>query len=259
MAKILVVDDEPTFCDVVGSMLKEQGHEVVTAHNGNQAIALFKSQHPQFTLLDLRMPEMDGIEVLVQIRQLDPTAPVMIVTAWSSDEKEREAREIGAVDFLSKRLTCDTIIAKMEGLLGKPAKPQSPPYVLLLDDSPQGRDVLQPFLLEHSIDVRLIKDAKMALVLAEQDPPGIIALDMAIGGKVDQWDERDYMKAEAFLQSLRDKKYPGGVVIMAAEKEQKKLMQRPVVDTYDILVKPVDPVRLMLALQVGMILNQGQR
>ena len=64
MAKILVVDDERTHRDLIRNLLSYHGHEVLTANGGEEGIALFKQRRPDFTLLDLRMPLMNGIEVL---------------------------------------------------------------------------------------------------------------------------------------------------------------------------------------------------
>src|SRR3989442_5328981 len=140
MATILVVDDERVFCDLLKTVLESNGHEVFAAYNGREALTLFSKHRPQVTLLALRMPKMNGIEVLRQIRTIDASAAVMILTAWGSDALEKQARQLGVTDFLSKTLALDTIIASMERFLPtttqvvKPpspptdhAKPQSPP------------------------------------------------------------------------------------------------------------------------------------
>ena len=72
MATILVVDDERLLCDLLQEMLRRHGHEVVTAYSGREGIALHKEQRPHFTLLDLHLPDMTGIEVLARIRENDP-------------------------------------------------------------------------------------------------------------------------------------------------------------------------------------------
>jgi len=84
MATILVVDDERVFCDLLKTVLGSNGHEVFTAYNGREALNLFSQHRPQFTLLDLRMPEMNGIEVLRQIRTID-------VGGAGIDERDRSA------------------------------------------------------------------------------------------------------------------------------------------------------------------------
>jgi len=258
MAKILVVDDEPVFCDLLKGLLGEHGHEIFTANNGHEALDLFKQHHPQFTLLDLRMPEMDGIEVLKRVRTIDPQAVVMILTAWGTDQLEQQARQMGAIDFLSKRLTFDAILTKMEDLLKTPVKEIEPGSILLVDDSPQGRERFEPFLRNQGFHVRLAQDGPSALKLVDQAPPHFIVLDMELGGIVDTWDAREAMNAAGFLQALRQRKYKGEIIIMADSANENLLMQVPGIDTFDILGKPVDPTRLMLAIQVGLILT-GRR
>ena len=122
MATILIVDDERLICDLLRAVLGRQGHEVITASNGKEGLELFKQHKPRFTLLDLRMPEMNGIEVLKHIRAIDPKAAVMILTAWGSDALEQQARQLGVMDFLSKGLALDVLVAAMERALPKPVQ-----------------------------------------------------------------------------------------------------------------------------------------
>src|SRR3989338_4015510 len=93
MATILVIDDERLLCDLLKEMLQRHGHEVFTAYTGGEGIARHKEQRPRFTILDLHLPDMNGIEVLRRIRENDPTAAVMILTGAGSDKLEREAQE----------------------------------------------------------------------------------------------------------------------------------------------------------------------
>src|SRR5438034_11747018 len=127
MARILVIDDERVFCDLLKTVLGSHGHEVFTAYSGREALDLFSQHRPQFTLLDLRMPEMNGIEVLRQIRTIDASAAVMILTAWGSDDLEKQARQLGVTDFLSKTLALDTVIASMERFLPPTPQEEKPP------------------------------------------------------------------------------------------------------------------------------------
>ena len=127
MATILVVDDERVLCDLLKTVLANHGHEVLTACNGREALDLFSQHRPQFTLLDLRMPDMNGIEVLRKIRTIDARATVMILTARGSDDLEKQARQLGVTDFLSKTLTLDKIVGSMERLLPPGTRVVEPP------------------------------------------------------------------------------------------------------------------------------------
>src|SRR5438093_10589752 len=101
MATILVVDDERVFCDLLKTVLGSNGHEVFTAYNGREALNLFSQHRPQVTLLDLRMPELNGIEVLRQTRTIDAGAAVTILTACGSDALQKPARPLSGNDCLS--------------------------------------------------------------------------------------------------------------------------------------------------------------
>ena len=92
MATIPVIDDERMLCDLLRELLRRQGHEVYTAFSGREGIETFRQQRPRFTLLDLHLPDMNGIEVLREIREIDQKGSVMILTGAASDKLERQAR-----------------------------------------------------------------------------------------------------------------------------------------------------------------------
>lgn len=100
--KILVVDDEDNILTLVQTMLKQEGRHVALAAKGKDAIAMFKKERPHLTILDIDMPDIDGITVLREIRTIDPQAKVMIFTGGDSPTVEREAKALGVTDFLKK-------------------------------------------------------------------------------------------------------------------------------------------------------------
>ncbi len=72
MSKILVIDDEPSIRSLLDTLLSRKGYDVVLAEGGRKGLELFRREHPDAVVLDLKMPEMDGIAVLQQIRSADP-------------------------------------------------------------------------------------------------------------------------------------------------------------------------------------------
>jgi CheY-like chemotaxis protein len=102
--KILVVDDEDNIRTLLQTMLKQEGRHVALAAKGKDAIAIFRKERPHLTILDIDMPDIDGITVLREIRTIDPQAKVMIFTGGDSPSMEREARALGVTDFLRKGL-----------------------------------------------------------------------------------------------------------------------------------------------------------
>ena len=106
MAKktILVVDDEESHRMMLGAHLKDEGFEMVEASDGQEAVDKVSERFFDLVLMDIRMPNMDGMEALKQIRQINPTIPVLIMTAYGSINSAVQALKSGAEDYLTKPL-----------------------------------------------------------------------------------------------------------------------------------------------------------
>lgn len=102
MAKILLVDDDPSLREVLAFALREQGHEIVSASNGEAALVSMESFQPEVVITDLKMPGIDGIQLLERVRSLDSAIPVILLTAFGSIEDAVEAMKRGAHDYLTK-------------------------------------------------------------------------------------------------------------------------------------------------------------
>ncbi|MCX5667009.1 MAG: response regulator [Candidatus Omnitrophica bacterium] len=100
--KILIVDDEPDFLEIMSARLEADDYEVTTAANGEAALNYVKNDKPDAVLLDILMPGIDGLEVLRRIRKMDESLPVYIITAFSTDERFKEANKLGASGFIVK-------------------------------------------------------------------------------------------------------------------------------------------------------------
>ncbi len=100
--KILVIDDEVYIRDSVIGFLEDFGFEVIEAENGKVGIDQFESQHPDLILCDLRMPVMDGLEVLAHVRQKDENTPIIIVSGAGNIADTVEALRLGAWDYIIK-------------------------------------------------------------------------------------------------------------------------------------------------------------
>ena len=106
-ARILVIDDEHSVRWAFEKALQKAGYEVSLAENGIKGLKLFESFSPDITLVDIRMPEMDGLQVLKRIRELDSDAQVIVMTAYTDMETTITAMKLGAYDFLSKPFNID--------------------------------------------------------------------------------------------------------------------------------------------------------
>lgn len=101
--RILIVDDEKSMCQYLSIMLKKEGYQVKTASSGKKAISEVKNSNYDVLITDIRMEGMDGIEVLTAVKEIDPTLPVIIMTAYASQKTAIEALNRGAFYYLIKR------------------------------------------------------------------------------------------------------------------------------------------------------------
>ena len=117
--KILLVDDEPDILEIVGYNLSQEGYSIVTATNGKEAIAMAKKDHPQLIIMDVMMPEMDGMEACENIRKIPELSNTLItfLTARSEDYSQVAGFEAGADDYISKPIKPKLLVSKVKALL----------------------------------------------------------------------------------------------------------------------------------------------
>ena len=115
--RILVVDDEPNVVKSCAKILELEGFEVHGTTSGDEAIALYKSEGFDLALVDLRLPDVDGLQVLAALRKHDPHATVIIFTAYGTKESVVEALRLGACEFLEKPLGAQMLITTVRRIL----------------------------------------------------------------------------------------------------------------------------------------------
>ena len=103
ICKVLVVDDASFVRMMIRQVLIRLGHtDILEAKNGFEAIELYKANTPTLTILDITMPELDGLSALMEILSFDPTAKVIMCSAVAQDNVVRKALALGAIDFIAK-------------------------------------------------------------------------------------------------------------------------------------------------------------
>ncbi|MEO6901965.1 MAG: response regulator transcription factor [Bacteroidia bacterium] len=117
--KILLVDDEPDILEFLKYNLKKEGFTVYTASNGKEALTLAKENSPQVIILDVMMPDMDGIETCREIREMPGLKDVMVafLTARNEDYSQIAGFEVGADDYINKPIKPRVLISRIKALL----------------------------------------------------------------------------------------------------------------------------------------------
>lgn len=107
---ILVVDDEPGMCHILKRMLTDEGYTVYTANNGGDALKLVAQDPPDAAMLDIRMPGMDGLEILSRIKEESPETAVIMMTAFGTVETAVQAMKRGAYEYITKPFNNDEVL-----------------------------------------------------------------------------------------------------------------------------------------------------
>ena len=117
MTKILVVDDAQFMRMKATKLLTSNGYEVIEASTGSEAVESYKTEKPDAVLLDITMPDMDGLEALKEIKKIDPNARVAMVTAMGQQSIVMDALKSGAKDFIVKPFDPERVLGAVEKIL----------------------------------------------------------------------------------------------------------------------------------------------
>ncbi|WP_249976603.1 response regulator transcription factor [Vreelandella olivaria] len=121
MAKVLVVDDEPNIVLSLEFLMEQAGFEVVTAEDGEQALAHVRESLPDLLLLDISLPGISGFDVLERLRSEEVTVhlPIIMLTAHGRDVEREKGMALGADDYITKPFSTQSLVEKVKTLLIK--------------------------------------------------------------------------------------------------------------------------------------------
>ncbi|NVM21635.1 MAG: response regulator [Desulfobacterales bacterium] len=209
MSKILVIDDEDSIRKLLSISLIYKGYEVVTAEDGEEGIEAFKKESPQIVLTDIKMPGMDGIEVLKRIRRLDPDARVIVITGHGDMKSAVEALQLEASDFINKPITDEALsvaLKRAEEILWMKSKLRD--YTSDLEakikeatDELRAAHDFQQNLIQNSIDGIIAADRHGSVIVFNQGAENLLG----------------YSADEVIAKMQMDRIYPSGVAEMIKE------------------------------------------
>lgn len=260
MVTILIVDDDQMNCDLLQNVFTRHGYQVISTTSGPEGLNLFRRHAPRVTLLDLRMPEMDGLTVLKEIRAVDPHAPVIVLGGGATEVQENQARALRVTDFIRKGLSLDVLVESVHRVAQLPIQPSTAlvptgngriidlmdESVLVVDDDPLVCDLLVQFLSLRGYRALGVKDGHDALRIVEDVSPDAIVLDLIMPG----------MSGIDVLHALREKEYPGGIIIMTGSHNEELLDEAWALGPQEVLLKPIDLERLLTAIQLVLVCRE---
>jgi DNA-binding NtrC family response regulator len=172
--KILVVDDDTQIVKTTCDILKIKGHEPIAAFTGEEGVEKVRSDPPDCVLMDIKMPGISGVEAMKQMKAIVPDLPVVLVSAYATDDLMEEAKRAGAYAVLSKPLNFPMILSFL-ALLRKEES------ILVVDDDPIFCKTLKDILTLRGFSVETESDPQKVLSHLEREHKLAIILDLKLG------------------------------------------------------------------------------
>ena len=171
-SRILIVDDDQKMTKTLQDIITVKGYEVKSAHSGPEAMKNLAEVQFDCVLTDIKMPEMNGVELYKAIKEVQPDIPVVLMTAYTTDELIREGLEEGAIACLTKPLDIEALLSFFS-LLSKERS------IVIVDDDPRFCGTLGDILLKKSFTVVQITDPHDVAEKIGQDAQ-VVLLDMKL-------------------------------------------------------------------------------
>ncbi|CAN0309340.1 unnamed protein product, partial [Phaeothamnion confervicola] len=174
---VLVVDDEVNIRRFLRHILEQEGYDVLEAASGKEALQRASREKPNLILLDLRLGDMTGFEILEELKQKSDTRDIPVVILSIIQDKEQGFR-LGASDFLNKPVDREKLIDRISRLISSPSQMD----ILVVEDDESVRRAIQVMLETQGFKVHPVASAEEALVALNKLAPALILLDLMLPG-----------------------------------------------------------------------------
>ncbi|HYF35689.1 MAG TPA: sigma-54 dependent transcriptional regulator, partial [Prosthecobacter sp.] len=175
MAKIVIIDDEAAILELMSKLCRAAGHTVVSCTTGTEGMAVIRSQQPELVIVDLRIGDVSGLDIVAMCRDVLPNTAVIMVTGHGSVETAVEAMRLGAFDYLTKPFDLGDLIKTVNQALGRD-KPGGTPSI---PSSAVIRNISSSKLIGHSEPIQRIFE--IVRRVADNDSPVLLEGEFGVG------------------------------------------------------------------------------
>jgi DNA-binding NtrC family response regulator len=177
MAKrILVVDDDRSMVQTLCDILEARGWETLRAHDGLQAVEAVAQHKVDFVLMDVKMPNLNGVEALQRMKTVRPGVRIVLMTAYAAPELLAQAERDGVAQIMRKPVDLPALLALLDSALTRRRS------VLVVDDDPAYLATITEVLARHGVNALQARNLPEALDRLGKHPPGAVLLDLKLGG-----------------------------------------------------------------------------
>lgn len=170
---ILIVDDDQDLAEAIGEALEMVGHRPTIAYSGTEAIGKYRGRRFDLTFMDVKLPDINGVETFLTIREMDPSARVVMMTGYRIDQLLAQATDNGVIKVLRKPFAMDEILTSIDEV-------QPSGLVLVADDDPDFAESAMHLLSDHGYDVLVARNGKEAVEKVISASPDILLLDLRL-------------------------------------------------------------------------------
>lgn len=176
--KILIVDDRPETVQVLKNILEEEGYEIVVADQGESALKLMRESFFHLALVDLKMPGIDGVEIIKEMKKQYRRTVPLVITGCDDYHLIKKAVEEGAAAVLYKPFSPPQLLTLIEHY----SKNVKKPSILIVDDVPATLDSLRYILEEHNYEVDIVENGEQALEKVKKGNFSFVFMDINLPG-----------------------------------------------------------------------------
>jgi DNA-binding response OmpR family regulator len=203
--KVLVIDDEPQIVRVLRGYLESAGFKVVVAYNGSEAIAAFRHEAPDLIVLDLTMPDVDGLDVARTVRR-ESEVPIIMLTARVEETDRLIGLELGADDYVAKPFSPREVVARVRAVLRRTGRPESPSRTLADGDIFMDLDKRQVSVAGQPVELTA---TEFDLLAALVENPGRVFSRMQLLDRLQGYAYEGYERTiDTHIKNLRHKVEP---------------------------------------------------
>jgi CheY-like chemotaxis protein len=230
MSRVLIVDDDVDHAESLADVIEMRGHSVEMANNGEDGIALFRSQPFDFVLMDVKLPGMNGVDTFLELKKIQPSAKVMMMTGFSVDQLVAQAIDGGALGVMHKPFPATHILE----MLVREIKPSG--RILVADDDPDFVESIVPILESGGYSVDVARTGAEALEKMMAEPVDCLLLDLRMPVM---------SGAELYARLMEAGRAVPTVLVSQGREETDDARLR---STCGLLFKPFDPNSLLTAI-----------
>ena len=232
---VLLVEDEEPLREVLAEALRQQGHAIVEAGNGQEALDLALKNSIDLIITDLMMPKMNGWRLLAALRERGLDAPVVIITAYMNQEGQEVLTSKDISNFLVKPIDLDEMSTMVDGILAEPEVGK--PRIMAVDDEEDTRLLVSACLEQAGFEVELASGGKEALSRVGEFRPDLMLLDIAMP-EMDGFEVCRRLRAVPATANLP-------VILLTAKSSQEYVKKAVALKINGYVVKPFEPKALL--------------